>query len=352
MDRGTLSPHPSALGDALPEAPTLADLRNLPLEQRSAHLLQRHRPELTETLTVLQRAQLPASPALDPRRLAWALAFNIDGPPAPEPDSHPQRRSGARGYCDQWPAETPWLEVWSALARSSKVRTDPDHALTFLGELALSVACEQRDDWQNPEARPLRPSACEAAFEAVYHRNHSKVLGSVLNTLSHLGGNAEHVACEAWSRIFQAYWAQNARRRFLGLCSIATLVHQIARYVAIDASRSQRREDSSSPSPDATDDSHASPSELDRVAVQVDPDGALRSEEIRQALAELLTRLPPKRRIVAHMIWILELPAKRVAEILGVSEPAVSQHLKEARRQARDHLLALGLLPANARSLP
>jgi predicted DNA binding protein len=31
------------------------------------------------------------------------------------------------------------------------------------------------------------------------------------------------------------------------------------------------------------------------------------------------------------MVWLRQMNAKRVAQILGVSEPAISQHLKKAR---------------------
>ena len=108
---------------------------------------------------------------------------------------------------------------------------------TLLSELSLSVACEQRDEWQYFAARPIDPACANRAFEFVYGRNRLKVSGNVISSFGHRAGNAESIADEAWSSVFCDYWSCKARRRFLGLCRFSTLVCQVARFIALDALR-------------------------------------------------------------------------------------------------------------------
>jgi DNA-directed RNA polymerase specialized sigma24 family protein len=55
-----------------------------------------------------------------------------------------------------------------------------------------------------------------------------------------------------------------------------------------------------------------------------------------------LEQLPVKRRIYAKAVWLRGIPARRVAEIFGISEAAVSQHLKKARDSLQNYLRESG----------
>jgi RNA polymerase sigma factor (sigma-70 family) len=41
--------------------------------------------------------------------------------------------------------------------------------------------------------------------------------------------------------------------------------------------------------------------------------------------------MPPRQRLVATLVWFRGLRARRAAAVLGISEPAISRHLKRAR---------------------
>jgi hypothetical protein len=207
---------------------SLEKLLNLPLEERCASLL-RHDSESFES-ALLPLDSLRGAARMDAHRLAWAVAFNIDGLSVPRTANSGPLRSG-HGYRDHWPAETSWTVVWSALIRPQP-QEDLSHSSNLLSELALSVACERREDWQIPTARPIDPAITDLAFESVYARNRMKVLG-VCSRFAAQVSESEAIAAEAWSRVFCNYWSIHASRRFLGLSRISTLVCQVARYIAI-----------------------------------------------------------------------------------------------------------------------
>jgi RNA polymerase sigma factor (sigma-70 family) len=181
------------------------------------------------------------------------------------------------------------------------------------------------------------------AFEFVYARNRHKVVGHVLGRFGDRAGSPEVIAAEAWSRVFCDYWSSRARRRFLGLSRISTLVCQVAHHVAFDELRGAGEL--------VTRDGKEDPG-LRRVAVVIDhldaamdcedPEARVVAEQLQARLRECLALVPPKQQIVATLVWIRQIQAKRVAEMLGVSDPAISQHLKKARHAIRSCLEAHG----------
>jgi RNA polymerase sigma factor (sigma-70 family) len=152
-----------------------------------------------------------------------------------------------------------------------------------------------------------------------------KVLG-VCRRFADRVGDPEAIADEAWSRVFCDYWSTHARRRFLGLSRISTLVSQVARHIAIDSIRGHRL--FVSKDENLNSDESALDIEDSRA---VNPAASMEANQLSSRIEECMSRLPPKRRIVADMVWLRQMNAKRVAQILGVSEPAISQHLKKAR---------------------
>ena len=127
--------------------------------------------------------------------------------------------------------------------------------------------------------------------------------------------------------MFSTYWSIRATQRFQGFARISTLVCQIARYLAVNEYRNQTRFVTFDESP--SDDGDTAVGQVSGPVF--DPTSWLVSDQLYQRAEECLASLPAKRRIVAQMVWLRQIQASRVAQILRVSEAAVSQHLKLAR---------------------
>lgn len=297
---------------------TLGRLCEFSMEERYALLIRHDREGFESALRVLG----DAAANMDVPRLAWALAFNLSG--FPIRSANVDGRSGG-GERDGWFSEVEWPTVWSLLVRPL-ARDDSGNSGTLLSELALSVACEQREDWQIPSARPLDLAAANRAFDRIYARDRLKVL-AVCGRYADAAGDSEAIALEAWSIVFCKYWSSDASRRFLGLSRISTLVCQVARNLAIDSFRRRARLVSSDEP--GTEDKF--PASTRSFGGQSDPSARVEQSELNTRLRECMGRLAAKARIVAEMVWLRKIPANRAAQILKVSEPAISQHLKRSR---------------------
>jgi RNA polymerase sigma factor (sigma-70 family) len=306
-DRGTLS---------------LGQLCNLPVEDRCAILLRHDLKSLGSVLETLE--EVCAGTKMDAERLAWAVAFNIDGLAVLPTDDAGLSRSGS-GYRGHWSLDTEWSIMWSLLIKPLAQGTSEPPA-TLLSELALSVACEHRADWQNPNSRPVNAEAANRMFEIAHSRNREKVVG-FCRRYANLSGEPEAIANEAWARVFCDYWSANASRRFLGLCRISTLVCQVARFISIDSIRDKERLISSDE--DLANEKNSRFSKYFDMAPG--PLDSVLGNQLNSKIRECMSRLPAKARIVAEMVWLRDMNAKRVAQTLRVSEPAISQHLKKAR---------------------
>jgi RNA polymerase sigma factor (sigma-70 family) len=305
---------------------SVAQVSNLPLEQRCSVLLKHFKADLASSISVLERMGAPTS-KVSIQKLAWAVAFNIDGGSGTFV-SGALSQQPMTGYKDHWQPETAWSVVWASLSRSFP-EPSAHCGSSLLSELALSVACEQRDDWQHPSARPIDLSDANQAFEFVYTQNKDKVLG-ICQKFGARTENPEAIADEAWSRVFCDYWSMQARKRFLGLSRISTFVCQVARYLVIDEIRHQE--------PLVTTVEDASEGEtrlVEQLGVAFDPTGQIMAEQLRARIKKCMDRLPAKRRVVSEMVWNQQLASKTVALRLQVSEPAISQHLKKARESIR-----------------
>jgi RNA polymerase sigma factor (sigma-70 family) len=223
--------------------------------------------------------------------------------------------------------DTAWGLIWSALVAPIEPKSagvGKPIAGTLLAELALSVACEQRDDWQNPGSGPIEMADVNRAFDFVWARDNSKVIGDLYGRFGDRAGDPKSIAQEAWARVFCDYWSTSAQRRFLGTSRISTLVCQVARYVACDAIRGEAAQ--------------AGPkieSLVEVLGININPLGQMMAEELWRHIGECTRRLPSKQQVVAKMVWFRDVPAKRAAEVLRVSEPAVSQLLKKAKEALR-----------------
>jgi RNA polymerase sigma factor (sigma-70 family) len=126
---------------------------------------------------------------------------------------------------------------------------------------------------------------------------------------------------------FSTYWSTRATRRFQGFARISTMVCQVARYLAANEFRNQTRFVSFDESPSDEDAAALVHARGERI----DPTAKLVSDQLYRRAEECLGSLPAKRLVVAKMVWLRQIHARRVAEILRVSEAAISQHLKLAR---------------------
>jgi len=262
---------------------------------------------------------------LDIERVAWAIAYNINPPSTIPPDADvPTHRCSS--YGDHFPSDTPWSVIWSKLVRT---QTETNDGSTLLRELLLSVACEQRQSWQPPEATALDKDSANLALEFVYSSNRARVVAAVWRNFGARIGDPNAIADEAWSRVFRDYWSSEARRRFLGLSRISTLVSQVARYVAIDIVR---------------DDDYRDEREQDfeyvieNLGIESGLEDEIAAKELRSRIDLCMQELAARQRIVADMLWFKELSARQTARALGISEAAVSQHVGKARDRLRNCL--------------
>ncbi len=306
----------------------LGTLSRLSLHDRYSLIIETGRHDLQAALRALADHGAPVS-HLTIDHVAWALAWNV-----------------AAGYLDHWPLDTRWDAIWTVMTRprAGRPETRTPSASTLLAELTLSVACEHRPDWRPPLARPdnaapATNATANAAFEWTYGRDAGRIIGYVRNTFGTRAGDPGSIAKEAWARVFCDYWSAQARRRFLGLSTISTLVCQVARHIAYDAVRRDAQFVAYDElPPDFNGD--------DRFV----PHAEIAARELDRQVTACIAGLPARQRIVAHLVWVRQMRAKAVAQALHVSEPAVSQHLRKARARLRQHLRERGFAHSVAES--
>lgn len=308
---------------------SLSALAAQPIETRCESLLRSCGDTLSSAVLALHRLNVPAFSNLDSERIAWAIAYNINPPSAvPLEADVPAHRCSS--YRDHFLPETPWSVIWSKLVR---VQNENNDASTLLRELLLSVACEQRQSWQPPGAVPLDRESANLALEFVYTNNKARVVGAVWRNFGARVGDPNAIADEAWSRVFCDYWSSEARRRFLGLSRISTLVSQVARFVGIDILRDDD---------DRDDREHDFDYVIENLGIESGLDNELAAKELRSRIDLCMQELAAKQRIVAEMLWFKELSARQTARALGISEAAVSQHVAKARDRLRNCLEKYG----------
>lgn len=256
------------------------------------------------------------------------------------------------------------------------------------------MLCERKNDWQDPPSRPLDDRMANEAFEYVYNTNNKLVVGYVRKNFDERRlDNPEAIVNEAWARIYRTHWHPEASKRFLGRCRISTLVCKIAHYVALDeisapstddgcvdregdegndlgrkdgvslleqirltdSDRVMSEEDGVEDLDDSEDKGKGKRFLSNTIGISITPQNELEAKELEQMVRKCLDQLPPKQRLVAYMIWFEKMKAKEVAECLykrisaasqdlkkGISEAAVSEHLKKARQTLRHCLRAHG----------
>ena len=210
---------------ALGQTATLADVLALPLDPRSTAINESGKVESAETLRRLrdEGASLPAH--FDTERLAFGVAWSAGA------------ETGGAGYRGTWATTTLWSAIWRTFTSPREGKRP--RAVTLLGELALSIGCERRDDWQPRTAKPIVADEADRAFEYVHGQNYDLVLTSLRDRARH--EDPVTMATEGWARVYHDYWSVEARSRFGGLSTLATFVGRVARFAAIDEYRARKR---------------------------------------------------------------------------------------------------------------
>ena len=263
-------------------------------------------------------------------RLAWALAFNLGAGTSDAADG-----PAVRSYLHHWP---PQMTVAAFLDAMCRPMASGDG--TFLSELLLSAGCEQRDDWQHPSCRPVDRKLAETYFACVYGRDADRVEAFLRSRFGERAGPSDGLANEAWARAFADYWSAGARRRFLGLSRIHTLVCEIGRYAALDALRAAGRERAISIDAETGDGERIA----NLLGIRVDPSEQMTAAEMRQSIKDAMTQLSARTALIAQAVWFQDQAAATVAKKLHVSESAISQQLKAAREVVRNYLENNGFL--------
>jgi RNA polymerase sigma factor (sigma-70 family) len=319
---------------------SIGQLIEFPPEDRCAFILQTGEGDLAATIQSLRECKAPFTAAMNPLRLAWALGWNLDG----NVDGPPSRR-GIRNYLDYWRPEVKWNNIWTVL--SGAPSGGDSEATTLLAELCLSVACEQREDWQNESSRPLDLAAANEAFHFVYEKNRAKVAGYVFKRFGKRAGAPDVIADEAWARVFCNYWSVKARRRFLAISRISTFVCQVTDNVARDLIRDLEKSSSNLDASVAAGHRVRKLTALEELGMVADSSSQFQADELQKRIRSCLALLPARQRIVANMVWLREMQAKHVAQALQISAPAVSEHLKKARDAMRKCLTIHGFLASS-----
>lgn len=340
------------------EPPELfSDFLALALPARATSIYSVYSQDLAATIEELRVTGVEVPAGFD-RRLAWAIACNLgELPVTGELGTAQGTRRGSRSDQKRWTLNDHFADLWRVLTNRFW-RSNPGHTSSLLNDLGLSVLCERKDDWQDPPSRPLDVRMANETFDYVYSTNNALVIGYLRKNFS--GGrlnDPEATANEAWVRMYRTHWDPEASKRFLGLCRISTKVCLFARYGALTEIGSRSSDHSSGQGEeDGNEDlgqnmceglAQLSPQQrleayrtwCEQIGIKDDgPESEVVAKQLEHKVRECLDQMPPKRRLVAYMVWFEKMRAKDVAECLGMSEPAVSEHLKKAREELRDFL--------------
>lgn len=300
----------------------LKELLALSLPARATYIQQGSGGDIAAAVKYVEQIGLAVPAGLD-RRLAWAVAFNL------------QRI--AEKYTRTWSPETPFSEYWNTLTQS-RFCSDLGHASTLLDNLALSVLCERNETWQPPEASSIDVPLANQTCDVVYNRNRAKIVGHVQKQFGRRAGDPEDIAREAWSRAYASHWSPEAKNRFLGIAQISTLVCQLAYFIAIDILKRDRPDDTTEDSNDGT-----ATSPLDSIIVKDDPAETIQGKEVERIIRTCIEGFPPRQKDVADKVFLQLIPQNEVALALDITRPAVSDHIKKARIKIAEALAQHGI---------
>lgn len=269
---------------------------------------------------------------MSPRRLAWAIAWNIEPPRTSgnevsrrQIDSYLRARRRNDG-----PLET-LHELWGVLTIAR--RDSQGKSYTLLDEFAESVACESRKDWQ-PEGTGISESVCGENIGIIYRR-HGAIVEGVATKLRG-GGDPASNARSGWARMIERCWHPESERRFLGLSRISTVVCNLMKIEAFE------RMGGGVPVEDAPDLSLESG--LDKLAnAETERQDEKKREARKLCLRECLRTASPSDRLILKMRYEAEMSQEAIGKVLGVTQPAAGARIKMAEQRLQECLVPCSL---------
>jgi RNA polymerase sigma factor (sigma-70 family) len=322
---------------------TLGDLQARSLEDRYAFVLFHGADDLTRILDQLRERHVPLPETVTSDQLAWAAAFNIAAiddhdPHAPAPDFRTNakgeriRRKPMKKYSDSkpWSVETPWEVVWSMLTKTDHDSWDVE--FVRLADLAMSVACEQRLDWQHRDRPSYEPEgACRMVDYLI--EQHTPVVRAFIASRMGPDPEIEELVAEVWARMLR-HWGADAYQRYRATGSLRSYLCGIGRNVVHDEfeRRGEARRIAS------LDDVHQVPANE-----PVDFTGPINPPRVRQQLLEAIWGLTKNQR-QALILTARGMTQQEIADKTGAgSRQTINDRLTRARLKAVRTLKALGL---------
>jgi len=200
---------------------------------------------------------------------------------------------------------------------------------------------KQREMLREADDRALLLALREGEEDALDELIERKT-GSLVKLISRMVGDAEE-ARDIVQITFVRLWEHRAR--FDQRWAPNTWIYRIATNLAIDYLRSRAsRQKTTEPLR-----MHVLQAEDGRFRNQV---AQIHAEEVSEIFRELSSELSEQQRLVFLLREIEDLPSKEVAEIVGVRESTVRNHLFNARRELRRRLLERYPEYAAGRALP
>ena len=292
----------------------LSDLVALPLDARWKCILELGATDMGQVLAALDAAHR----CVNVHRLAWAVAFNLDAGFAPSNASKPVLRK------HRTPDST-WQTYWSTVTRREEGASRAGTSL--LADLARSVSCEHRPDWQ-PRGTPIDVERANDAFHAVRTR-YERQVDAFARTLTIHESDPQAIADEAWSLMFVGYWSTSSKRRFVADSSISTIVCQICRHLAVNTFRRRRS------SPESVDDENFDEGSV-VTAPAPDPVDGLAFKQWQRRIWHCMEHvLTPRQRMIGRLVWFKEVRKVDVARKLGTSGANITQILDRASEALR-----------------
>lgn len=186
-----------------------------------------------------------------------------------------------------------------------------------LFEKSLSAA-EQDIAWMQSVAQ-----GDTAAFERLIEAHQARVVGTVAKMLGD-DRDAEDVAQQVFVRIW------NSAPRYRPTAKFTTWLFKITRNLVFNELRRRKRHDAVR----STDDES-----VHDIAIETaGPDDALLTAELEEAIQAAVAALPEAQRMAVVLRRYEECSYEEIAEVLGLSLPAVKSLLFRARTDLRERL--------------
>lgn len=164
------------------------------------------------------------------------------------------------------------------------------------------------------------------AFRELVERHQDAVVGTVAKMLGN-PADAEDIAQQVFLRVWRH------AKRYRPEAKFTTYLYTIARNLVFNESRRRGRRKEVS-SDEREESSHLQV----EAGVEVQPDAVLLQGELQRAVDAAIAALPEAQRMAVVLRRYEQMPYEEIAEVLGLSLPAVKSLLFRARATLREAL--------------